>query len=553
MHLAEWELRSLIRSLFFFVSVTAAAQTVYLFSMDGLGHQLFTKSPVTAPLKTLRTLAARGAMADGIQPAFPSATGNSHAALWTGVYGDLSSITSNSQPYLPRAAHTFLERNNGYRSDQLAAEPLWVAAARQGLKSVAYQAPQVFPFRPFTTHPNATLLNGYQSRQVTGHSILRRKDLIFDSPTGFHFKHGPLTFHGTLTATGVTIENTVVRAAPADTKSPLQRPLARHFSEGLYLSEPVPAVVYFRLFEFTAADLLLYVSPIQELAISQGDATAMLRESGGFIGNTYFGRLLSTDQSLEVMELLTRQNARQTLWLASHLKPALFIGYIPICDELGHQFLGRHEQGDAEATRALRQGFTIAERWLQLVTALVTKKDHLIITADHGMAPVSKLVNVNEALRRAGLGKAATHVYNSVLLNTTDWKGGTVQNRDAVRALVRKALEDTGVFTAFFTPEEHGKNYGIGGPAGSDLYFDLKPGYAVRDTVGELFPSLDKPIGSHGFVPDRPDMLATLIVAGPRISKATKWPRMKSIDVAPLAAKLLGIDPPKQARGRSPI
>jgi hypothetical protein len=183
----------------------------------------------------------------------------------------------------------------------------------------------------------------------------------------------------------------------------------------------------------------------------------------------------------------------------------------------------------------------------------VTKKDHLIITADHGMASISKLVNVNEALRRAGLGKASTHVYNSVLINTMDWKGGTVQNRDAVRALARKALEETGVFTAFYTPEEHGATYGIGGPAGSDLYFDLKPGYSVRDTVGELFPPLEKPIGSHGFVSDRLDMLATLIVASPRIGKATKWPRLKSIDVAPLAAKLLGIEPPKQARGRSPL
>jgi hypothetical protein len=546
-------LPSPIRVLFFLLSLAAPAQTVYLFSLDGLGHQLLTKSPVTAPLKTLRRLAARGAMADGMQPAFPSATGNSHAALWTGVYGDVSNITSNSQPYLPRAAHTFLERNNGYRSDQLAAEPLWIAAARQGLKSVAYQAPQVFPFRPFTTHPNATLVNGYQSRQVAGHTILRRQDLVFDSPTAFHFKHGPLTLRGTLTPTGLTIENTPVRLAPVETKPPLQRPLARHFSDGLYLADPVPAVVYFRLFEFTATDLLLYVSPIQELAISQGDATAMLRESGGFIGNTHFGPKLSTSQSLEVMELLTRQNARQTLWLAQHLRPALFIGYIPICDELGHQFLGLHEQGDADATRAMLWGFTIAERWFQLVTPLVTKKDHLVITADHGMAPISKLVNVNEALRRAGLGKAATHVYNSVLINTTDWKGGTVQNRDAVRALVRKTLEETGVFTAFFTPEEHGKNYGIGGPAGSDLYFDLKPGYGVRDTVGELFPPLEKPIGSHGFVSDRPDMLATLIVASPRIGKATKWPRLKSIDVAPLAAKLLGIEPPKQARGRSPL
>jgi hypothetical protein len=546
-------LPSLTRVLFFLVSLSASAQNVFLFSLDGLGHQLFTKSAATLPLRTLKRLAASGAMADGLQPAFPSATANSHAALWTGAYGDVSHITSNSQPFLPRAAHTFLERNNGYRSDQLAAEPLWVAAGRQGVKSVVYQAPQVYPFTPFATHPNAVTINGYQSRQVAPHAILHRKDLVFDTPQTFHFKHGPLTFTGAVTSEGLTIENIAVPWKPVETAPPLKRPLARHFSAGLFVNAPVPAVVYFRLFEKTEADLLLYVSPIQELAMSQGDSIAMLREAGGFIGNTYFGAALSNAQSLETMELLTRQNARHTRWLVKHLAPRLFIGYLPICDELGHRFLGLYEQADPAARAAMLWGFVIADRWAQEVMPLVSKNDHLILTADHGMAPVTKLVNVNEVLRRAGLGRAATHIYNSILINTTDWKGGAVQNRDAVRALAQKVLTETGVFTAFYTPEQHGEQYGIGGPAGSDLYFDLKPGYAVRDTVGELFPPLDKPVGQHGFRPDRPDMLATLFVVGPGIKKGTKWPRLKSIDVAPLVAKLLSIDPPKSARGRSPL
>ena len=64
--------------LFLLCAGLAPAQTVFLFSLDGFGHQFFTKSPAAAPLKTFRRLAARGAMADGIQPAFPSTTANSH-------------------------------------------------------------------------------------------------------------------------------------------------------------------------------------------------------------------------------------------------------------------------------------------------------------------------------------------------------------------------------------------------------------------------------------------------------------------------------------------
>jgi hypothetical protein len=542
-------MRTLLRLAVLTLAITAQAQTVFVFSLDGLGHHHFSRFP----LKTLQRLAARGATAAGIQPAFPSTTANSHAALWTGAYADVSHIAANSQPLLPRAAHTFLERNNGFRSDQLAAEPIWVAAARQNVKTVVYQAPQAFPFRDFNTHTNATTLNGYQSRQIARHAILRRKDLTFTSPTEFHFQHGPVTLKGVLSKTGLTIENTPVPHAPAESQPPFKRPLARRFSQGLYIDSPVPAVVYFRLFERTETDLLLYISPIQELAISQGSAVPLLKESGGFFGNTYQGPLFTDAQSLEVMELLARQNARHTEWLTKHLSPGLFIGYLPIIDELGHRYLGLYEQKDPSAQKAMLWGYTIAERWSQQIARLLTKKDHLILTADHGMAPTYKLVSVNEILRRAGLGSKATHIYNSVLLNTTDWKGGTVTDRLQVRAQVQQALQAQNVFTGFYTPEQHGAQYGIGGPAGSDLYFDLQPGYYVRDAVGEIFPPLDKPAGNHGFRPDREDMLAVLFATGPKLKPGTQWPRLKSIDVAPLAAKLLSIDPPRHAKGTSPF
>jgi len=527
----------------------AAAETVFLFSLDGLGHQVFE----TAPLPTLHRLAARGAQADGIQPAFPSATALSHAALWTGAYGDVSGITANSQPRLPRRDHTFTERNNGYRADQLRAEPLWVAAARQGVRTVAYQAPQAFPFLPVNTHEKAITLNGYQTRQVAPHQVLRRRDLQFDSPTAFRFRHGPLTLRGEVTPTGLRIEGIDVPASPAESGLTGRRPLARRFSAGLYRDEPVPAVLYFRLFTYSKDDLLLYVSPVQETAISQGDARPLLREAGGFIGNAYSGPLLNHWQAMETTELLTRQNLAHTLWLQRHYQPGLFLGYLPVADELGHRYAGLRQAGDPTAIRALAWGYAIIERWSQGIRQLVGRQDHLIITADHGMAPASQAINVNEILRRAGLGGLAVHVYNSVLLNTTDWKSGTVADRLAVRARAQAALAAYDAFTGFYTPEEHGAQYGLGGPAGSDLYFDLQPGYLVRDHLGEIIQPLAEPTGVHGFRPDRPDMLATLFATGPRLRPGTRWPRLRSIDVAPLVATLLGIDPPRDARGRSPL
>ena len=525
----------------------AQAQSVFLFSLDGFGHQFFTKSPASAPLKTLKRLAARGAIADGIQPAFPSTTSNSHCALWTGVYGDVSHITANNLPSLPRAEHSFLDRSSGYRADQLAAEPLWVTAARQGVKTVAYQTPQSIPFLPINTHPLALTVNGYQTKRIAPHLVLHRKDLRFDSANEFHFQHGPVVLKGVLTRQGVQIEGVAVPMAPVESDLPTDRPLARRFSEGLYLDDPVPAVIYFRLFEFSRDDLLLYVSPIQELAFSHGDPRDLLHSAGGFIANSYDGPLLTTAQSLETMELQARQSYQQITWLYRHEAPRLFMAYVTTSDELGHRYLGLYDQGDSNAKTAMEWGYTILERWSREIMKLVTPRDHVIITADHGMAPVNRLVNVNEILRRAGLGNVAVHVYNSVLLNTTDWKDGTVKDREAVRAQVQAALAAVPAFVGFYTPEHDGAQYGIGGPAGSDLYFDLAPGYFVKDEEGEIFPKLDRPTGQHGFRPDREDMIATLFVNGPTIKPGTRWPRMKSIAVAPLAARLLGIQPPKDA------
>jgi hypothetical protein len=530
--------------LFLVCAGLASAQTVFLFSLDGFGHQFFTQSPAAAPLKTLKALAARGAQADGIQPAFPSTTANSHCALWTGQYGDVSHITANNQPMLPRAEHTFLDRNNGYRADQLAAEPLWVTAARRGMKTVAYQPPQAVPFLPINTHPLATTINSYQTRQIAPHLIVHRKDLTFDTATEFHFKHGPLTLKGAFAAGGLRIGGIFVEAAAAESKPPVERDLARHFSAGLYLDNPVPAVIYFRLFELREDDLLLYVSPIQELAFSQGDARSLLRAAGGVIGNSYDGSALTVAQSLETTELLARQNYCHVQWLYRTLAPRLFISYLPVPDELLHHFLGLYEKGDPSARKALEWGFTIVDRWSQEILKLVKKDDHLVIAADHGMAATYRLVNVNEALRRAGLGRVATHIYNSVLLNTADWKEGTVRDRDAVRAQVQAALEAVKdpepVFTGFYTPEKDGAKYGIGGPAGSDLYFDLAPGYSVRDVKGELLPKLARPSGSHGFRPDREDMLASLFVVGPQFTPGSRLPVTKSIEVAPLVLRILG-------------
>jgi type I phosphodiesterase/nucleotide pyrophosphatase len=119
-------------------------------------------------------VALRGLTAQGVIPHFPSTAAKPHVALFTGAYGNVNGISANSNPVAPRASPTFLERSVGFRSAGLTAESLWAAAARQGVKTVAYQVTQAYPFIPLNTAPSApvppVVVNGCQTSSIApGH------------------------------------------------------------------------------------------------------------------------------------------------------------------------------------------------------------------------------------------------------------------------------------------------------------------------------------------------------------------------------------------------
>jgi predicted AlkP superfamily phosphohydrolase/phosphomutase len=600
------------------LTVAALPARVIVVSLDGMGHQAFNEDPVTSELVALRGIARRGVQASGMTPHFPSTTANSHAAMYTGAWGDVNGIAGNSMPGLPRADHTILDRVNGYRSDALRAEPVWVAAGRQGLLAVAVQVPQIFPFSAVNTgdRPRVPPLigNGYQTRLIAPQRFLRRGDVAAE-PCGagqrcFSWTAGPLKLRGVLRPErGAYRSMTILaeggaavtaRLEPLESKPPRGRELARNFSQGLYLDDVPdcgPAVMYFRLFEIAAggSDFLLYHSPIHELAIHHGGADPraiarrLLREAGAFLGNGP-GRILMREpfplgtplwrggdgtaerRFLEVAELVTRQAIRHARWYLSRYPSALHIGYLNYPDEFEHNWKGN--AGDARWDAFRRWGYAIVDRLVSAYAAEATASDHLIFVSDHGMTPVTHEVAVNAELRRAGLLELdpkgapdprrtrALYLRNCVLLNTSDRKGGIVPSagRDALIARVGGVLRrivDAGgrpVVTRIYDGAADAARLGFGGPAGADLCFDFAPGYQGIDVPEPpVVRRAEYPTGVHGFDPTRADMEAILIGVGPRMRGGVRWPRVRGIDVAPLIADLMGIDPPRDARGKSPL
>lgn len=103
--------------------------TVIVLSWDGVRHDY----PYLRHYPGLHRMIKQGARADRLTPVYPSNTFPGHVSLATGTYPDVHGIVGNS----------FIDSKRGkfsYNKDAnwVMAEPLWVAAERQGVISAVY-------------------------------------------------------------------------------------------------------------------------------------------------------------------------------------------------------------------------------------------------------------------------------------------------------------------------------------------------------------------------------------------------------------------------------
>ncbi|MBK9169440.1 MAG: alkaline phosphatase family protein [Bryobacterales bacterium] len=578
------------------LAATADARVIAL-SLDGAGWHVWRQDPAARELAVLDATAGAGSARPMI-PAFPSTTANSHAALYTGVWAGRNGIASNDPPMLPRAAHTFLERGNGFRSTFLAAEPLWVAAARQGRSVAAFQVTQAYPFTPQSAGLDLpqppVVCNGYQTARITPHAAIRPAN-VKDEDGAFWteglpragrpqrfvtWTTGPYHFHAAIwgDALAVAIDPgrwVLVRAEPLESTPPLGRPLARHYSDPLPL--PDGNAVSFRLFHLAprGSDFLLHQNAVSELACAgeKDLAAQLIATRGPFVGNGpsqllrqgEFGAVLAQGgdgtaerRYLEAVEYVVRQAASQMQWLWERRQPDLFLGYLNFPDETDHLWL--RPDPDARITACRRWAYAAVNRGLEALASLAGPDDTLLFMSDHGMTGVSRHLAVNTVLHDAGLlavdaegrmdaaRSRAVAVRSGVLLNTTDWKDGVVPPEDRRKLLreVEKALTSvkdprTGgrIVTRFFDPARSQGRYGYECAACADLSFDVAPGWGMTTRL-ESGPVrvLAEPAGEHGFWPERDDMQAILIGRGPGLQLPR---RPTAVDAAAVIAKQLGI------------
>jgi predicted AlkP superfamily pyrophosphatase or phosphodiesterase len=597
-----------------------------LVSLDGSAAGLLDDAVARGIMPSLARLRERGATATSSLSTLPAKTAAGHAALFTGAWSDRNGIAGNDVS-VPGAS--VLESDDGFTSTHLTAEPLWVAAARQGLDASVVSATQTFPFSPYLEERRfggnygrgLTLMNAYQGVELPEH-VYSAADLPLRDAAPWL---GELPAHdGTpkeleIALAGARIDGLLYDDPGDPTRGldTLYLGLDRDPKGGIVLKPSPPrgadasgfggltlrigggdAAAYFRLFELSpdGSRILLYRSGVHLLRSSKPRVeSAAYEASGGFVGNGA-GRAYERGELgpplwkggdgtaerryLESVALVARQFTRLVDFALDRTARDLLVTYLPYPDEALHVWYGYlvpSLPGHDPALAARLRGFLdevmrIADGYVGHLAARADERTILAVAGDHGMAGASRLLRPNVALVQAGLAtldarggidlartRAVYFPGNSgfVLVNRRSRPGGIVapDEEDAVRAAAAAALRGVRdglgrpVVLDLIDPRAPGREPSCGGPTGGDLYLSLAPGYDVSASPRGPVVEEIAPRGVHGLDPERAEMQAGFVVAGPGVAAGARLGPIRQIDVAPTLAALLGLDPPAQATG----
>ena len=380
-------------------TVPTAERRAILVSFDALNEERVRSTLPAESVPTFLSLFAQASCADGARPMWPSVTAASHAAIWTGAYGDVNGVVANTQSPLPWGEFSLADLRSGFEARELTAEPIWISAGRAGRTVVGHHVTQAGePGRWLATGgrdtaavrrdsvalatPGVFVVNGFTGG--AGPRVLTERRNAPQPTTSWRgveelgsigvplrevsWLFGRDSLHALFFGANAYTEVVVsprrdaargvrVRPAPVEREPITGRELARHFSEVLWLgSEDGRGGMYFRLWEL-APDLSSYQLFHTGRAVIRSNHPEALTEyedaTGGFVGDPAYVVLRDAGPTLaqggdgtaeykflETTELQTRQFIRGSEWLWRTRRPALQLDYFSLGDGLDHEWLG---------------------------------------------------------------------------------------------------------------------------------------------------------------------------------------------------------------------
>ncbi len=225
-------------------------------------------------------------------------------------------------------------------------------------------------------------------------------------------------------------------------------------------------------------------------------------------------------------------------------KPALVLVHVLQVDGAQHEH-GRDGKEVAQAVEAA--DVVVGEIRASIEKAGIADRTTILVCGDHGFMTVTRSVRPAVALKRAGLGggsskdwKVRLHVSgNQAAVYLAD------PGDEALRDAAWKALEDLS--------EQDGKKLyrmlarkdldSLGAHPGAAFAIAAEEGVTIdRDAAEPFISELPSPQGNHGSHPDIEDLHTGLVLWGRGVKKGARIDEASVLDVAPTAARLLGLE-----------
>jgi predicted AlkP superfamily pyrophosphatase or phosphodiesterase len=179
----------------------------------------------------------------------------------------------------------------------------------------------------------------------------------------------------------------------------------------------------------------------------------------------------------------------------------------------------------------------------------------LIVTTDHGMVPITHLINIEYILRRHRIAARVAATGTTAFLYLDDRAARTA----AIHALSGYPQFD------LILPEEQPEWSHVGkGPRAGDLIVSAKPPYAIEDrgqfpwflrwiawTGPELIDASRSLKASHGYPPDTPGVRGVFYAWGSGVRRDNHLARIDAVDIHPTVTALLGIEPGRPVDGKA--
>ncbi len=227
-------------------------------------------------------------------------------------------------------------------------------------------------------------------------------------------------------------------------------------------------------------------------------------------------------------------------------RPGLIMAWWHGADHAGHA-----HGPDADETRVAMRA---QDRVLGTLLAGLDARnawDHttLLIVSDHGMTAYTKTVDVAAVLTEAGIRARVIHSLATaqIYLKQPAQAARAVEVLRAVHGLAAWRRDEIPAALRYGNPR-------VGDVlALADPPLALLPPRDLSARFGGLARLFGRALGAHGYDPARvPEMHGIFVALGRGVPPGVRLPRVRSIDVAPTVAKLLGIEAPASSEG-SPI